>query len=53
VSVIGRNTRGVKLIDLEQDEKVVAVSRAPVDSSSGNGETPEESTPETAPTEEK
>lgn len=26
ISVIGRNTRGVRLIDLEQDEKVVAVT---------------------------
>lgn len=32
VSVIGRNTRGVKLIDLDAEEKVVAVSTAPLDS---------------------
>jgi DNA gyrase subunit A len=49
VSVIGRNTRGVKLIDLEPEEKVVAVSPAPIDSNS-NGSTPEESTPESGST---
>ena len=32
ISVIGRNTRGVKLIDLDADEKVVAVAPAPLDS---------------------
>jgi DNA gyrase subunit A len=48
VSVIGRNTRGVKLIDLEQDEKVVAVSPAPVDSSS-NSEASEEQPPDAKP----
>jgi DNA gyrase subunit A len=42
ISVIGRNTRGVKLIDLDTEEKVVAVGPAPVDSNgsseeSGNG----------------
>jgi DNA gyrase subunit A len=31
VSVIGRNTRGVKLIDLDEGEKVVAVAPAPRD----------------------
>jgi DNA gyrase subunit A len=40
ISVIGRNTRGVKLIDLDAEEKVVAVASAPLDSSNG-GETPE------------
>jgi DNA gyrase subunit A len=44
VSVIGRNTRGVKLIDLEPEEKVVAVSPAPIDSN-GNGASTEESPP--------
>jgi DNA gyrase subunit A len=44
VSVIGRNTRGVKLIDLEPEEKVVAVSPAPMDSN-GNGATAEEAPP--------
>ncbi len=40
ISVIGRNTRGVKLIDLDTEEKVVAVASAPLDSNNG-GETPE------------
>jgi DNA gyrase subunit A len=40
ISVIGRNTRGVKLIDLDTEEKVVAVASAPLDSN-GGGETPE------------
>jgi DNA gyrase subunit A len=44
ISVIGRNTRGVKLIDLDTEEKVVAVAPAPLDSSS-NGAA-EETTPE-------
>ena len=48
VSVIGRNTRGVKLIDLEPEEKVVAVSRAPVDSN-GNGNSSDESPSESDP----
>jgi DNA gyrase subunit A len=44
ISVIGRNTRGVKLIDLDTEEKVVAVSPAPLDaSSSSSEETPSES----------
>jgi DNA gyrase subunit A len=50
VSVIGRNTRGVKLIDLEPEEKVVAVSPAPMDSN-GNGSSSEEPTPESSPSE--
>jgi DNA gyrase subunit A len=46
ISVIGRNTRGVKLIDLDTEEKVVAVAPAPLDSSSNSSEeTPSE--PET------
>ena len=40
ISVIGRNTRGVKLIDLDEEEKVVAVASAPLDSGNG-GEAPE------------
>ena len=38
VSVIGRNTRGVKLIDLDSEEKVVAVSTAPLDSNGSSSE---------------
>ena len=45
VSVIGRNTRGVTLIDLEADEKVLAVSPVLVESNS-NGAVVEE-TPST------
>jgi DNA gyrase subunit A len=48
ISVIGRNTRGVKLIDLEPDEKVVAVSPAPLDSN-GNTSSSDESNPEPNP----
>jgi DNA gyrase subunit A len=52
ISVIGRNTRGVKLIDLEPNEKVVAVGRAPLDSNGSEGtEEPGPSSPETPPTE--
>ena len=38
----------MKLIDLEQDEKVVAVSPAPIDSNN-NSEASEEQAPEAAP----
>jgi DNA gyrase subunit A len=31
ISLIGRNTRGVKLMDLDENEKVVAVAPAPLD----------------------
>lgn len=48
VSVIGRNTRGVKLIDLDAEEKVVAVALAPLDSNGSEGEGTEKS--EDAPT---
>ena len=34
VSIIGRNTRGVKLINLDENEKVVAVAPAPLDEES-------------------
>jgi DNA gyrase subunit A len=52
ISVIGRNTRGVKLIDLEPNEKVVAVGRAPLDSNGSEAtEEPGPSSPETPPTE--
>jgi DNA gyrase subunit A len=50
VSVIGRNTRGVKLIDLDEGEKVVAVAPAPRDDSSSE-EAP--ASPETTATPEK
>ena len=60
ISLIGRNTRGVKLIDLDAEEKVVAVAPAPLDSngsvdsngpvdSNGSEEPPTETTPEAAP----
>ena len=54
ISLIGRNTRGVKLIDLDAEEKVVAVAPAPLDSngpvdSNGSGEPPTETTPEAGP----
>ncbi len=48
ISVIGRNTRGVKLIDLDTEEKVVAVASAPLDSSSG-ADTPEGGDQEASP----
>jgi DNA gyrase subunit A len=41
VSLIGRNTRGVKLIDLDTEEKVVAVAPAPLDSNGSDNESPE------------
>jgi DNA gyrase subunit A len=41
VSIIGRNTRGVKLIDLDESEKVVAVAPAPLDTN-GSEEAPPE-----------
>jgi DNA gyrase subunit A len=46
VSVIGRNTRGVKMIDLDTEEKVVAVAQADGESN-GSEETPTEGTPPT------
>jgi DNA gyrase subunit A len=46
VSVIGRNTRGVKMIDLDTEEKVVAVAQA---SGETNGDT--NGSEETPPTE--
>jgi DNA gyrase subunit A len=46
VSVIGRNTRGVKMIDLDTEEKVVAVAQATGDTN-GSEETPAEETPPT------
>ena len=60
ISLIGRNTRGVKLIDLDAEEKVVAVAPAPLDSngsvdsngpvdSNGSEEPPTETTPEAGP----
>jgi DNA gyrase subunit A len=44
VSVIGRNTRGVKMIDLDAEEKVVAVAQADGESN-GSEETPAGETP--------
>lgn len=45
VSVIGRNTRGVKLIELDAEEKVVAIAPAPLDSNgNGNGSEEQEAT---------
>jgi DNA gyrase subunit A len=41
VSVIGRNTRGVKMIDLEPEEKVVAVAQATGDTNSSEEGSPE------------
>lgn len=37
ISIIGRNTRGVKLIDLDENEKVVAVAPAPLDTAAPEG----------------
>jgi DNA gyrase subunit A len=50
ISVIGRNTRGVKLIDLDTEEKVVAVGPAPVDSN-GSSEEPGNGAEEAPPVE--
>ncbi len=50
VSVIGRNTRGVKMIDLDTEEKVVAVAQASGETNgdtNGSEETPTEETPPT------
>jgi DNA gyrase subunit A len=38
ISVIGRNTRGVKLIELDAEEKVVAIAPAPIDSNGASEE---------------
>jgi DNA gyrase subunit A len=46
ISVIGRNTRGVKLIDLDTDEKVVAVAPVPLDSNGSDTNSPEEESSE-------
>ena len=50
ISVIGRNTRGVRLINLVDGEKVVAVAPAPLDTTDSDetsGDIAEESTPST------
>jgi DNA gyrase subunit A len=49
VSVIGRNTRGVKLIDLDEGEKVVAVAPAPLDTNSSEETPPTDESPPVAP----
>jgi DNA gyrase subunit A len=41
ISVIGRNTRGVRLINLVEGEKVVAVAPAPLDTNEGDNEVEE------------
>jgi DNA gyrase subunit A len=51
ISVIGRNTRGVKLIELEPNEKVVAVGRAPLDANGNGSNEPESGATETPPVE--
>ena len=51
ISVIGRNTRGVKLIELEPNEKVVAVGRAPNDSNGSGSTEPESGSSEPPPVE--
>ncbi len=38
ISIIGRNTRGVRLINLVEGEKVVAVAPAPLDTNETDGE---------------
>jgi DNA gyrase subunit A len=38
ISVIGRNTRGVRLINLVEGEKVVAVAPAPLDTNEGDAD---------------
>jgi DNA gyrase subunit A len=45
VSIIGRNTRGVKLIDLVEGEKVVAVAPAPLDSNNSEEAPPTDESP--------
>jgi DNA gyrase subunit A len=42
VRVIHRSTQGVRLIDLEENEKLVGVARAEREEERENGETPEE-----------
>ena len=45
VSVIGRNTRGVKMIDLDTEEKVVAVAPASSETNGSDEGTPAETAP--------
>jgi hypothetical protein len=42
VRVIHRSTQGVRLIDLEENEKLVGVARAEREEERENGETPED-----------
>jgi DNA gyrase subunit A len=49
ISVIGRNTRGVKLMDLDENEKVVAVAPAPLDTNGTEENEAAEATPEAGP----
>jgi len=37
ISTIGRNTKGVRIMKLEEGEKVVAVERVPAENGNGNG----------------
>ena len=46
ISLIGRNTRGVKLMDLDENEKVVAVAPAPLDTNGENGHAAPDGGPE-------
>ncbi|MBP1713869.1 MAG: gyrA, partial [Deltaproteobacteria bacterium] len=48
ISVIGRNTQGVKLIELEQGEKVVALARLAEKDEEPNGQSGEEDIAEVA-----
>jgi DNA gyrase subunit A len=45
VSVIGRNTRGVKMIDLDTEEKVVAVAPASSETNGSDEGAPAETAP--------
>ena len=49
ISVIGRNTGGVRLMKLEEKEKVVAVEKVPAESGNGNGNGGTMSAPATPP----
>jgi DNA gyrase subunit A len=38
ISIIGRNTQGVRIMSLDADDTLVAVKRVPQDAENGKGE---------------
>jgi DNA gyrase subunit A len=49
INVIGRNTQGVRIMSLDEGDKLVAIVRVPTDETTTEPNTPETETPETNP----